>query len=293
MNDRSTRQRGGVRKVFLETTIQLERFLENPERRATIRANLIDKELCTSSYVRMEFQRTLLKDLFYVRSVVASDCKSDDDSKVFLSELMRNLAHFGPEHSGRSVVRSLLVVACVLECLEKLPPIRPVTKAWLLDYLDLQIDAHREDFLEIDLIQEGGGICVAAESNSTHCVLVDFPLGDRRSCHCRQEEAHCRLHAFLARNADTLERVRQAFEQAATGAHSASGRKTAEALGRVFDRQPVDWNTAKGQQNCWPVGDTIIALEAPEDAEIYTTDRHYDVICPVVGRLLYQERALA
>ena len=41
------------------------------------------------------------------------------------------------------------------------------------------------------------------------------------------------------------------------------------------------------QCNCWHLGNLIIALEAPDDAKIYTTDGHFDLICSVLGKRLF------
>jgi hypothetical protein len=46
---------------------------------------------------------------------------------------------------------------------------------------------------------------------------------------------------------------------------------------------------AKGERTCWALGDVIIALEAPDDALIYTTDNHFDVICAALGKRRFVE----
>jgi hypothetical protein len=266
-------------KVFLETTIQVRRFLESREKRSEIRANLLGKEVCTSSYVFMEFQRTLLQDLNFVRSVVASDRTTSVDGRVSLSRLMAEVRHPRPDHRKRAVDRSLMVIERILEIFKE----TRIKKLRLLDYLDGQIRKLHKGFYEVDLTLEGGEILRVVCTDLTECTLAR-----NGKCQCRREEAECQLPAFFAQHTGVIDRVRQAFEEAAQRSRGESRKPAmASAVERVVSEQPVDWQKAKGQQNCWPIGDTIIALEAPADAAIYTTDHHFEVICPIVGRYLY------
>jgi hypothetical protein len=57
------------------------------------------------------------------------------------------------------------------------------------------------------------------------------------------------------------------------------------ALGRIRNDKTV----ASGEQNCWALGDVIIALSVPDDAFIYTIDRHFEVICQALGKKLFIE----
>jgi len=44
-----------------------------------------------------------------------------------------------------------------------------------------------------------------------------------------------------------------------------------------------------GQRNCYRVSDTVIVMEAPADAEIYSTDGDIHEICRIMGRSRYSE----
>ena len=60
--------------------------------------------------------------------------------------------------------------------------------------------------------------------------------------------------------------------------------KTLRALEDIL----LDTNTAKGERNCWSMGDLIIALECPPDAALWTTNRkHFEPLCQVLGRTLF------
>ena len=223
----------------------------------------------------MEYQRTWLRDLKYVLSFVESEWFTEPlGQKVPLHELMAKLRQRQASRSQRAVSRALIVVERIVEHFAE----TSIKRSRLETFLRTKIAEAQEGFLEVDLYREGGDMTTVETSDRTQC---DLPKTG--ACTCRREEAQCNLPSFLAQHASVLAKVRRAFEP---GQDS----KMVEAVERILDREePTDWAHAKGQKNCWPLGDTIIALEAPEDAAIYTTDRHYEVICPIVGRELFEE----
>jgi len=53
------------------------------------------------------------------------------------------------------------------------------------------------------------------------------------------------------------------------------------ALSRILN----DWRVAKGQKNCWPIGDCILTLEVPTGYQIFTTNlKHFQLLCAAVGK---------
>ena len=65
--------------------------------------------------------------------------------------------------------------------------------------------------------------------------------------------------------------------------------KNIEKICRVYEEIQNNYDLAKGQRNCNTLSDVIIALEAPVNSTIYTTDRHYEVICPLIGKSIFRE----
>jgi hypothetical protein len=61
-----------------------------------------------------------------------------------------------------------------------------------------------------------------------------------------------------------------------------------KALGWLKDKQTRDYDfSAKllvPKNWHWWLGDLLITLEASKDMEVYTTDRHFLVLCPALGR---------
>lgn len=59
-----------MEKIFLETTILIQRLLYEERRVAEIETILAGKYIYTSAYVLMEFRRSILQALNYLRSLL-------------------------------------------------------------------------------------------------------------------------------------------------------------------------------------------------------------------------------
>ncbi len=121
--------------------------------------------------------------------------------------------------------------------------------------------------------------------NKTDCDLVADSFGCRNSnLSCARRTAKCGLPILLREGDTELAKIKAAFQKTPPRGRDV---RLMKAIDRII--AAGDWNDAKGQKNCWPLGDSIIALECPRDAHIYTKDRHFDVICQAIGKKLYQE----
>ncbi len=266
-------------KIFLETSLQIERLLHTEARRSGIRQNLAGKAVFTSSYVLMEFQRTIIQDICYVRSVVETECEEDAKASLFLADLDRALATGKGNFSPRSAKRSRLVTAAIKD--EFL--FGEATRSELLAFLGFLIEQLYEEFFEIE--PEGSGDLIQIEClDSTDCDLVrgELDYGNLRF-HCERKTAACRLPQLMREHGSEVTKIKDAFE----AAKERCDKKMVKAAERVL-RSPR-WDVVRGQKNCWPLGDTIIAIETPIDASIYTKDRHFEVICPIVNKVVYRE----
>jgi len=60
--------------------------------------------------------------------------------------------------------------------------------------------------------------------------------------------------------------------------------KMRETVNKVL----ADAAQARGRKNCWALGDVLIAVCAPSEAPIYTTNRqHFEPICEALGKTLF------
>ena len=121
--------------------------------------------------------------------------------------------------------------------------------------------------------------------NETDCDLVkeDALLGDfiTSRLSCNANTAQCQLVPFLSAHRERLLQIQQAMESAP---RDKVDQRTLSALRRVN----ADVTKALGERTCWALGDVIIALEAPDDALIYTADGHFEVISKAIGKQLYR-----
>ena len=125
--------------------------------------------------------------------------------------------------------------------------------------------------------------------NNTRCDLAKetAPIGDylHSRLSCNAAFAQCQLVNFLEKHRDELKKIEQAMAAAPREKVDA---RTLAALRRVN----ADITKALGERTCWALGDVIIALEAPHDAEFFTADRHFDVILRVIGKRLFFEETI-
>jgi hypothetical protein len=265
--------------VFLETSIQIDRFMWR-ERNPVILYNLLDKQVHTSCYVFAEFRRTLLRDLRFVYSVTKDQWGAGDEREMCLSDLLDILSRARGVRSERRFRRFLWIASDLLRCFGN----DPVPVSDVLEWLDEHIDIFAEEFFLMDFPEFNGKV----EEVEYHCSSdCDLAKDDRNldRIRCRRGEARCSLSELLEAHKEHLRAILDAFENAA------SIKQDNRAMG-VLQRLLAsnDFEKAKGQRNCWPLGDTIIALEVPENVPVYTLDHHFDVICEALGKEQYEEQ---
>jgi hypothetical protein len=267
--------------VFLETTVQIERlFWGTPERRGQIQSHIAGKRCATSSYVFMEFNRTVLQDLLFVRSLIEQQAAELNPLEC-LRDILRRLATSPPNVSGRSLRRCLLILDWFLGQ----AGLEGLNRDQLLAAVDLRVTYLRAQFFRIPSVN-GGWVDIRENgcySNATDCDLVKEGVNSAnrvsQRLSCRREEARCCLVQFLQAdpNPQKLEAIREAFRSAKPEHRD---NEALEALERVMETPAA----ALGERTCWRLGDCIIGLEALPIGPVYTTDRHLlQVICPAIG----------
>jgi hypothetical protein len=97
---------------------------------------------------------------------------------------------------------------------------------------------------------------------------------------CQATAARCQLADLFAAHQDELRAVESALA-------NAPPEQKNEALLAMVQKVLQDPAAALGERTCWPLGDLIIALEAPRDTAIYTTDSHFEILCKALGKDLF------
>jgi hypothetical protein len=221
----------------------------------------------------MEFRRVVLQNFAYVKAILQRVFQ-EGIREIDLSDLLVQLSESrGLFNRPRAVQRNLLVVASIAREIqgESLPTLE------LLDFLDFQME-----YLEKIAFWES----ISEVIITTDCDLIkpQIPVGNLISTRisCNAKKAQCRLVELVLSNQSELSRIAQALEHENLKIQDSRAIKT---IRRVMDNP----RKALGERTCWTLGDVIIALSAPDDAYVYTVDRHFEVICRALGKKLFVE----
>jgi len=252
-----------AQRVFLETTVQIRRLLYAPSIRQTIRDTLQAYETLTSTYVWMEVQRTVGQDYQYLIDLIL------DRQPPSIPRLISYLGESKGVFSSRSLARMIQIMAQVLDELNgsTIEPIEVVyllrrQRTWMLDHEFFAGVDHVLDTTRCDLVRPGYTVA----------------SGGRMSC--RRETARCALPDLLNDYAIDVQQL-----QADTTTLTALDSGTRRALQEITS----DPDLAKGERNCWSLGDLIIVLECPPNAALWTTNlRHFEPLCRALGRQLFE-----
>ncbi len=245
-------------KLFLDTTIQIERITATRTRQQEIAAILHGNQVITSTYVLGEYLRTLVADAALLYRLV---CDTEQ-----LYDVETQIAHL---FNKRSASRCLLLWAAfhrsgVYDRTMILSKLRIYLQYGLVNRFMVGID---------ELI------------DSTDCGLAkERPLLITDRCQlrtqCTRSVRECALELFLTQH-------RSAIAVLAEGLRHHADRSLAR-LSQLCMQILEDPNVARGRNCTWYLGDLVIALEAPLDVEIYTTNlRHFEPICTLLGKKVY------
>lgn len=248
--------------LFLETTIQVERVIGTLERRQTIRHNTDGRHLCTSGYVLAEYNRTLIRDAITFRDVLRTSPSVGDAIKRSTKysrtrkfpRMMSLLAHLGIDDN------------------------KQLTLERLGDFIEWRAHDHFWESIDQECYADRVR-CVhrqwQAEQDETGAYDID---GLR---YLKASPPACGV-------ADFVEMNRSALEQFIVAAHACPRTNVLEAA-ELLDAILDGTESPFGMQNCYTISDTLIVLEAPSEAEIYSTDGDIHAICEILDKSKYSE----
>ncbi len=250
-------------RIFLDTTIQIERLTGTRARRAQLTAELTGKEIVTSTYVLGEFLRTLVKDCITLYTLVSQNVHLDDVEVQIANRFNK-----------REASRCLLLWASLHRA-------RAYGREKVLHTL--------RTYIEYGLVQAfmAG---VDQVSDATDCGLArerprQVEGTYRLRAQCRREVKECRLEEWLATYSAALD--------GAAPHLLASNEPGLVRIGELLGEFPHTPEAVRGRSCTWYLGDLIIALECPADAALYTTNRrHFGVLCAQLGKRMYERKTL-
>jgi len=251
-------------KLLVETSVQIKKAFSTSEKMAQIRERLKDASALTSKYVWYEFQRTIVADCVWLHRMLVQQ-----------STLVDAVRQIGEEARNRRAQRAWQILGNLLSGLEEdIGFTDRSLREQLLTILedDIEDGLHKIFMLYIDGFVPDEIGCAMPEPVMTKEGIYEF------NATCRREEALCRLPEFLQANEDLLRRMADAIRE---NPIDEGLKKILAALERIF----LSLQIAKGQRNCWTIGDCIITLESPKGYTIFTTNlKHFNILCQAVDK---------
>lgn len=246
-------------RVFLDTTIQIERTTSTRTRQAEIARTLTGVQTLTSTYVLGEYLRTLVRDALVLYNLVRTT-EQPYDVETKMAHLLNK----------RSVSRCLLLWASLHRA-------GAYTKPKLLRSLQIH--------LEYGLVNQ---FLVGIDEllDTTACGLArERPTGNgetyRLRTQCVRTVKECELAERLTEQQPALQRVAEGLRNHPDAVLA--------RMGKLCTQITEDPHMARGRNCTWYLGDLVIALEMPADAQLYTTNRrHFEPICTLLGKQLYE-----
>ncbi len=247
--------------VFVETSVQVQRFLAEGTAQAHLDAELAAHapNVFTANYVWMEFQRTVVADFAYVQRLMLLHHRWGD----LLSHLLDGARSFQP----RSAVRCTKILGLLHnQCEGDWEYAYAIATDTIQHGLEQRFWTHvtrLSDPIICDLVTSG----ITPQLDDTFTVAST----------CRKEQAACHLPEFLRAQQTKLHAI---AEYLADHPNAIKGQDRVEQLLAAVLRDP---RAALGQAACWPLGDLIIALQAPPEALIWTLDADFAALATALG----------
>jgi hypothetical protein len=273
------------RKILLETTIQIHRLANDLAIKDAINRELADADVYTTSFVLREILRTIVADLAYVYASVTK-LGGDGNGYLALERLLRLLARGESRFSIRAARREQYVIAAIVEHF----PYTKISLTELVAFLDYVCQKWLRDFHRIRL-PNGWIFRIVGEFFLTGLDERPSELQDW----IRSSGSMPGAPRFPSGAAAFLEARKANVVLACDAMNSCDAYRRDDRLLRILDRlrnasgeyEFVERLKATTRGN-WCLGDLLIALEAPGDVEIYTEDRHFEVLCGALQRNLYR-----
>jgi hypothetical protein len=245
--------------VFLDTTIIIERIFEEPARRQEIERALGRRLAMTADYVLMEFKRAVLRTCVLLYSL-AREAGS-------LQALFRRLSRLRT-YEHRLANRYSLLLAWIS---------REAQLEWneVIERLEMLIEWQL--LREFDAVVDEVYPCLDCRLARVEPIRGDdYYLLDMK---CRREIVQCEIVDFVIGHHKELSVIAQALAEI----EDVALMRVKEVIEEVLEEP----SKARGRKNCWALGDVFVALCAPKDSPIYTTNRrHFEPICAALSKKL-------
>lgn len=269
----------GNKEIFLETTIMIDRLCKDDERKRKVDEVLskYDKTY-TSRYAKMEFKKGLLQNLIYLHGKIVQ-CNNLEEVFEAISKLSAT-----PQ---RNKLQSVL--EAMKHFYKNIWNKRP---SEIIDrYGNVTIDEYlknsAESFLS-NLIRQSWRKferVVDEVIDPTNCFLdMEGPrkinrIYDNSPRTCKKSKFRCGCRSFFNANSEKFSKVLNCLKDIPEPDSETIKRiRSLKLILRVKKREIR-------QEDCWYCSDAIMAVEAPNDADIFNNNqRHFVPICEALDK---------
>lgn len=252
--------------IFVETSIQIHRILahRSVQEKLEQQIGVLAPRLCSTQYVWMEFQRTVMADYAHVHELLKTHQSWGD--------VMGHLLDGQRGFRSRSAIRCTQILGHLYnDSRADWRYTRQLAEQALRRRLRLLFWTHvtpLPDPIVCDLVIAG----VLRQPSGNYTVAAS----------CRKESAACHLPDFLVEQRTEIHTI---ADYLAAHPHTIKDQRRVQRLLAAVLEDP---RTALGQTSCWPLGDVIILLQVPTGAALWTLDADFTPLAAALGIPLYQ-----
>lgn len=259
-----------VRALYLDTSAQHNRHSLDPEAKRQIEDLLNSARITGSStYSRLEFKLSFLKDLAYLHGKLRQ-----------LRSIRKVFAHLAklPPPLHRKLQRALNHLA-------RFWPIQPGGEEETIDKILLSIEAAVPNFWDwfdesVDLLADGTGCVRSMEPPRMIRDHLEVTLNA-----CRPERIRCRIHKFFEDNRLSFENIVAQIERLPEEEQT----NELKSVRRIAGEAAVNSTVLCDDRVCRKIGDALIGVDGEGFAEIVSSNvKEFTVICKALEKNLIQ-----
>lgn len=259
-------------RLFLETTIQIDRFSADPKKKEKIDEIIYRfSQILTSTYVKMEFRRRYIQDLVYLYNEVLLGAETFPDVWLRIDKL-------NSDYHKRKI-KGIIASFCRFFSDTKEEEISGLSGKGLLEKA---ISYFRQDILSVWEDFDRGIDVIVNETDCYHAKTGPVLTGekfDNRMNKCKKADIRCKIVEFFVQNKETFRKIYEILSPMEYLDDEQGKVKNILEKALEYPLNMAD------RQNCWNCGDAIIAVESPEDAVLFTTNiKHFEPMCSEIGK---------
>jgi len=259
-------------QLFLETTIQIDRFSPDTNKKEKIDKQIAQfSQILSSTYVKMEFKRRFIQDLVYLYNEALLGAKTFADVLARIDKL-RTDYH---KRKIKSIITSFYGFFSDKEDEEVSGPLGKIILEKAINYFKPWIENAWEEFnIDIgEILNETG--CYNARNGPT----LTGEKFDNRSKTCKKEDIRCKIVEFFIQHRESFIKIYKKLSQ--LDCLDEEQQKVKNILEKALKYPGIMADI----KNCWNCGDAIIAVESPADAVLFTTNiKHFEPICSEIKK---------